>query len=220
MTTAGRRRPMARVFWYVLLEVPMRRPSQSIPAPAPTAARRWAPAVALAALALTASALLMPAESADAQRRRRGRSRVAAYVVQGRVPDVSSAQVVRWARGHQARRLRETTSQPIPERRWNAKLITDFGRAIGDMQFDAAFYEVSGPRHFLESREFHINDRSQSVFVNRLRLERPTFQPNMEIEVVITRHRREVARTRFELAGAVVRPQGTGEVDFTQENAP
>lgn len=170
-----------------------------------------------AAVGLLAAGLIgLGPSAADAQRR--GRARI--FVVQGRVPDISATQLMRWARSHRARHLRETTSQPIPERRWNARLITDFGRAIGAMQFDAVFYDVTGARRFIESREFHVNDRNQRVFINRLRLRRPTFQPGMKVRIVITLHRREVGNAEFELNGQRERVEGSGEVDFTQEEGP
>ncbi|MCA9576028.1 MAG: hypothetical protein R3B40_11190 [Polyangiales bacterium] len=165
------------------------------------------------ALALAAAALCVLAlrpEAADAQRG----GRAAAYIVQAQVPrNMEASALLRFGRSHAARRLQETSGGPINERMWLAKLIVNFGRPLGDVQYDVLYYDVTRGRTLVTTQEVFVNDRTQQAFVNPVRLRRPQFSPGQRIEVVVTVRHREVATARTELNGEV--PRSSGEVDFT-----
>jgi hypothetical protein len=142
----------------------------------------------LAALAL--GVLALRPELADAQRG----GRAAAYVVQTQVPrNMETRALLRFGRSHAARRLQETTGGPINERIWLAKLIINFGRPLGDVQYDVLYYDVTQGRTLVTTQEVFVNDRTQQAFVNPIRLRRPQFSPGQRIEV----------------------PRSSGVVDFT-----
>ncbi len=159
-------------------------------------------------------------ESVDAQRRRRGRGggiRAQVYVTQNRIPSRmrSERALIGFARRNRARNLRERTDiTNIAERRWEADMVVAFNRPIGDMQFTAVFYQlIDGARKFIApSLDIMVTGRDEKTFVNRIRLERPHFEPNERTEVVITVRRREVGRARFNVVGEHVRH--SGEVNF------
>ena len=153
--------------------------------------------------------LLDPAP-AEAQR-----LRAQVFVTQHRIPrDTSERGLIRFARGHRARALRETTDENIAEREWRANMVTSFNRPVGDLEFQVLFYELEGnTRRFLgPPLSTMISDRDQKTFLQRLRLERPRFQPDKRYELVVVVRRQEVGRARFETRGEEIRH--TGEVNF------
>lgn len=163
------------------------------------------------AVALLGAAFVWPPEAADAQRGLRARI----FITQARIPrSLSERGLLRFARGHNNRRLQETTAEPIPERQWRANMVTSFNRPVGDLEFQILFYDIEdGPRRFIgPPMSTFISDREQKTFVQRLRLERPQFQPNRRMELVVTVRRQEVGRHRFEVIGERIRH--TGEVTF------
>jgi len=151
-----------------------------------------------------------------------GRLRANVYLVQHRLPRGGSERaLLGFSRRNNARRLRETTDRPIPERQWKAEMITAFNRPPGDLEFHVLFYDVEeGARRFVTDMSTFINDRSQKTFVQRLRLDRGQgrhdgFQPNRRMELVVTVRRQEVGRQRFELRGEELQRSGT--VDFSDD---
>jgi hypothetical protein len=135
-------------------------------------------------------------------------------MVQGRVPrNLDTRALTSFGRSHAARHLRETRGGPIADRLWVAKLIVNFGRPIGDVQFDVLYYDVTGRRTLITTQEMFVNDRTQQAFTNNVRLRRPMFSPGQKIEAVVTLRHREVASTRFELDGEV--PRANNNLDFT-----
>ena len=169
-----------------------------------------------AALVLTTLALgvwTLGPQPVDAQRG--GANRPSVYITQAAVArNMEISALVAFGRSHAARRLNETTGVPLAERMWNAKLIINFGRALGDVQYDVLYYDVTQRRTLVTTQEIFVNDRTQQAFVNPVRLRRPQFSPGQKLEIVVTVRHREVASARTELAGEV--PQNSGEVDFTQ----
>jgi hypothetical protein len=165
------------------------------------------------------SAVTLGAPSeADGQRRLRAR----VFLTQHRLPRGGSERaLLGFARRHNARRLRETTDRPIPDRQWKAEMITNFNRPPGDLEFHVLFYDVEeGARRFVTDMSTFINDRSQKTFVQRLRLDRGDgrhdgFQPNRRMELVVTVRRQEVGRQRFELLGEELERSGT--VSFSDD---
>ncbi len=170
-----------------------------------------------AALALGAFAFVSPAEG------QRG-LRAQVYLTQHRIPrNLSEQGLVRFARGHRARILRETTDQPIPEREWRAELITSFNRPLGDLEYKVLWYDVEdGPRRFVRDMTNYVSDRDQRTFVTRVRLPRGQgrsegFQPNRRFELVVTVRRAEVGRAQVTLAGQEI--ERSGSVTFSAEEA-
>lgn len=166
--------------------------------------------LALSCLALLGATILVPDGDTEAQ----GNLRAQAYITQQRIPRGLTEQgLIRFARGHQARRLSETTSQPIRERKWRGNLVVAFNRPIGDLQFQVLFYDLTEGRRFVApALDVFLNNREEKTFLQPLRLERPHFQPNRRMELVVLVRRREITRRRFELVGAT--PRNTGNVTF------
>ena len=123
---------------------------------------------------------------------------------------------MRRARRHRARRMQETSDDDLNERRWLANAVFAFNRPPGDLEFHALFYDVTdGPRDFIREMSVFVSDRSQRTVLHRIQLPRPTFQPNKEIEMVVTVNRQEVGSTRFRIQGEEI--QHSGMVDFSDE---
>ncbi len=172
----------------------------------------------LSALTVSASlAMLLVTGSAPAQRRGGG-LRAQIYVVQAAIPRGNNERaLLAFARGHNARRLTETTDVPIPERKWLGSLIVAFTAAPDDLEYHVIFYDVTGGDHrFIDDMTTLINDRSQRTYVQRLRLDRPKFRPNRRIEMVVTVKREEVGRATFDTVGD--EEQRSGRVDFSDDD--
>ncbi|MEO0326600.1 MAG: hypothetical protein AAF447_26875 [Myxococcota bacterium] len=161
-------------------------------------------------LAAAGTGTLLEPAPAEAQR-----LRAQVLITQHRIPrDTSERGLLRFARSHRARNLRETTDENIAEREWRANMVTSFNRPVGDLEFQVLFYELEGNnRRFLgPPLSTMISDRDQKTFLQRLRLERPRFKPDTRYELVVVVRRQEVGRARFETRGEEVRH--TGEVNF------
>ena len=170
----------------------------------------WLLAGAALMLILGASGYALTTPTAQAQR-----LRAQVYITQHRIPrSLNERGLIRFARGHQARRMRETTEEPIPERQWKGDMVVAFNRPVGDLEFQALFYDIEGgSRTFIgPPLSVFLNNRDDKTFVQRVRLDRPQFKPNNRYEVVITVRRQEVGRARFETLGE--RVQHSGEVSF------
>ena len=174
-------------------------------------------AAAIAATAFTVAPLPASVEG-------QGRLRAQIWIVQQRIPrGLTERGLIGFARRANARRLRETTAEPLPERKWLGEMITSFNRAPGDLEFHVLFYDVEdGARRFITDMSTFVNDRSQKTFVQRINLERGStrhdgFQPNHRMELVVTVRRQEVGRLNFELLGEEIRR--TAQVDFSEEEA-
>ncbi|HJL01102.1 MAG TPA: hypothetical protein RMH85_15745 [Polyangiaceae bacterium LLY-WYZ-15_(1-7)] len=167
--------------------------------------------VVAAALALVAGVVIVEGAPAEAQR-----IRARVFLTQARIPrTLTERGLIRFARSHNARRLRETTSQPIPEREWRANMVTSFNRPPGDLEFQVLFYHLEGGRNarFISPPlSTFVNNRDEKTFVQRLRLDREQFEPNERYELRVVVRRQEVGRTRFDLIGEEVRR--SGEVSF------
>jgi hypothetical protein len=179
---------------------------------------RLLPKLAVAAALGCGALLLATPHQAEGQRGLRAQ----VFLTQNRIPrGLSERGLLRFARGHNSRRLRETSDRPIPERQWRAEMIIAFNRPPGDLEFHALFYDVEGgARRFVQDMSTFVNDRSQKTFLQRLRLDRGQgrhdgFQPNRRMEMVVTVRRQEVARRNFELLGEEIRR--SGQVTFSED---
>ena len=178
---------------------------------APNTSRRLPVLLTAAAAGLFGLVLVWPQVRAEAQR-----IRCRIYVTQARVPrSLSERGLIRFARRHRARRLRETTAEELDDREWRANAVFAFNRPPGDLEFHALFYDITdGPRDFVREMSVFVSDRSQRTVLHRMNLPRPTFEPNERIEMVVTLRRREIGRTRFRILGE--EEQHSGQVDFTE----
>lgn len=159
-------------------------------------------------------AMGMPA-AAQAQR-----LRAQVYLTQQNPPRAGSERaLLNWARRANTMRLHETREGELDDREWRANLVIAFNRPPGDLEFHVLFYDTQdGPRRFLQDMSTYVNDPNQETYVQRIKLERPEFQPNRRTELVVTVRRQEVARKSFHLLGE--ERQRSGEVSFAAEETP
>lgn len=176
---------------------------------------------ALAGLAVALFGLsVLGATAADAGAQRRRPRGAQVFITQARAPQLLTERaLLRWARSHHTRFLDETTEPDLAQRRWLATMVVSFAREVGDLEYQALFYDRgrggNDPRRFTNSITFMLTSRDQRTFVQRLRLPRPQFQPLHTYEMVITVRRQEMAMTMFAVRGE--EPQRTGFVDFTED---
>ena len=132
---------------------------------------------------------------------------------------LSEAGVIRFAQANKATRLRENTDAPIEDRQWRANLVVHFNRPVGDSEFEVLFYDIqTAERKFIApAMTVFLSDSNQRTIVHKLRLDRPQFEPNRRLEMVVTVRRQEVGRYRFQILGD--RVQHSGEVTFTDDEA-
>ncbi len=163
-------------------------------------------AVLLAGALTVAAGVIVAEGDAGAQR-----LRASIFLTQNQIPrNLTERGLIGFARRHNARRLRETTDQPIPERQWVANMVTSFNTLPGDLEFQVLFYDVEqGDRFIGPPLSTFINNRQEKTFLQRIRLERPRFKPNRRMELRVVVRRQEVGRQRFELIGEEVRHSGT-----------
>jgi len=186
--------------------------------------RLLAPVAPALVASLLAAALLVGTgtvtQPVDAQRRLRAQI----YLTQAQIPrNLSERALIGFARGHNARRLQETTSEAIPQRKWLGDLVIAFAAPPGDLEFHVLFYDLTdGARRFVDDMSTYVNDRTQRTYVQRIRLERPKFKPNRRMELVVTVRREEVGRATFDMEGAEVQRSGTVSFsdDDTRRRAP
>ncbi|MCB9611530.1 MAG: hypothetical protein H6722_03660 [Sandaracinus sp.] len=162
--------------------------------------------VALAAALTVAAGVFVAEGDAGAQR-----LRASIFLTQNQIPrNLTERGLIAFARRNNARRLRETTDQPIPQREWVANMVTSFNTAPGDLEFQVLFYDIEqGDRFIGPPLSTFINNRQEKTFLQRVRLERPRFKPNRRMEMRVVVRRQEVGRQRFELIGEEVRHSGT-----------
>jgi len=186
--------------------------------------RLLAPVAPALVASLIAAALLVGTgtvtQPVDAQRRLRAQI----YLTQAQIPrNLSERALIGFARGHNARRMQETTSEAIPQRKWLGDLVIAFAAPPGDLEFHVLFYDLTdGARRFVDDMSTYVNDRTQRTYVQRIRLERPKFKPNRRMELVVTVRREEVGRATFDMEGAEVQRSGTVSFsdDDTRRRAP
>lgn len=170
----------------------------------------------LCGLTLLVTAISSPAATpVDAQ----GRLRAQVFMTQARVPrGLDERGLLRFVRSHRTARLQEVADRPLAERDWRANLVVKFNRPLGDLEYHVLFYDVhDGPRRFVDDLTTYVGDRTQRTFLQRIRLRRPRYGPNRNMEGVVTVRRQEVITFQFGLIGEEI--QRSGEVDFTNEGA-
>jgi len=173
-------------------------------------------------LAFLATALIATASSVSPWQGAEAASglRATLYLTQKGVPrSLSETAVLRFAQSNKATRLQETTDAPIEDRQWRATLVASFNAPVGDSEFEVLFYDIqTAERKFIApTMTVFVNDRNQRTIVHSLRLNRPQFEPNRRLEMVVTVRRQEVGRYRFQILGD--RVQHSGEVTFSDDEA-
>lgn len=137
------------------------------------------------------------------------------FLTQNKIPNnLSQSGLLGFVRSHKTTRLRESTEPKLEERKFMAEMVTQFTGTPGDLEFHVLFYDIhDGPRQFVEDMSTFIDDKTQKVFVQRVKLPRPRFKPNRRMEMVVTVKRAEVGSLKFITDGEEVRRSGT--VDFS-----
>jgi len=136
------------------------------------------------------------------------------FLSQNKIPSgLNEKGLLGFMRSHKTARLRETSEEKLEERKFTAEMVTQFNAPPGDLEFHVLFYDIhDGSRQFVEDMSTFIDDRKQSVFLQRVKLPRPRFKPNRRMELVVTVKRAEVGSLKFITEGEEVRRSGT--VDF------
>lgn len=157
---------------------------------------------AIAAVALLTSGLLGSAEA-------RG-LRAKIYITQAKIPrKLTEKGLIRFARSHSAKRMRETNDPELKKRKWKGNLVVAFNAPVGDTEFSVLFYDIhDGAPRMVEDMSTFVSDRKQRTFVQRFSLPRPRFKPNRNMELVITVRRQEVGRLKFGVVGQAVKRSG------------
>ncbi|MFW6051000.1 MAG: hypothetical protein ACODAU_07490 [Myxococcota bacterium] len=140
-------------------------------------------------------------------------------LTQAKVPRRTSEHgLIRFARSHLARTLRETRDEKLTDRKWLANLVTAFNASPNDLEFNVVFNDIEGgKKRFVDSMSVFTSNRDQKTYVSKVKLERPQFEPNHRYELVVTVRRREVGRFRFRTAGEEKR--NTGVVSFDDDES-
>ncbi len=133
------------------------------------------------------------------------------FLTQNKIPQgLTEKGLLGFVRSHKTGKLRETTETKLEERKFMAEMVTQFSAAPGDLEFHVLFYDIhDGARKFVEDMSTFIDDRSQKVFLQRIKLPRPRFKPNRRMELVVTVKRAEVGSLKFITDGEEVRHSGT-----------
>jgi hypothetical protein len=163
--------------------------------------------------ACLAGVLTFSAPAADAQ----GKLTAKVVLTQAKIPDkLTEKGLVQFATKNRATRLRETTDEPLDERKWRANMVVAFNRPPGDLEFHVLFFDIhDGPRLFVEDMATFVNDRSQKTFLQKVNLPRPRFKPNRNMELVVVVKRQEVTRMKFGVLGEEKRRSGV--VEFSDD---
>jgi hypothetical protein len=133
------------------------------------------------------------------------------FLTQNKIPkELSEKGLIGFVRSHKTGRLRESTESKLEERKFMAEMVTQFNAAPNDLEFHVLFYDVhDGARVFVEDMSTFIDDRSQKVYLQRIKLPRPRFKPNRRMELVVVVKRAEVGSLKFITEGEEVRHSGT-----------
>lgn len=168
----------------------------------------------LAAAAAIILSILAPGDGAEAAAGLRAKI----FLTQRGIPrSLNEAGVLRFARENKATRLLESKDAPIKERQWRASLVASFNAPVRDSEFEVLFYDIqTAERKFIApAMTVFVNDTSQKTIVHKMYLNRPQFEPNRRLEMVVTVRRQEVGRYRFQILGD--RVQQSGEVTFSDD---
>lgn len=148
-----------------------------------------------------------------------GRLRADVFLLQKKIPKgLTEKALIGFARGGNAKILQESSDPDLAKRTWNAEMVVAFNQPPGDFEYHVLFYDVEGGgRRFVDDMGAFISDRKQRTFVQKLKLDRPRFQPNRNLELVVTVKHAEVGTRKFAIAGE--EPKRTGVVNFSDEDA-
>ena len=168
----------------------------------------WSAAVA-AWLALCVLVAAVPAEA--------GSMKAQVFITQAKIPTgLSEKALINFAKTNHQKLLHETTAEPVKERKWLATMVIAFSRAVDDMEFTVLFYDIQdGPRRFIDDMSVMVNKKTEKTYVQKLKLERPKFKPNRQMELVVTVRREEVGRQKVGVLGEEVKR--SGEVSFSDD---
>ena len=139
------------------------------------------------------------------------------FITQAKLPaNLSEKSLIGFAKTNHQKLLYETKTDPVKERQWLATMVIAFSRPVDDMEFSVLFYDVQdGPRRFVDDMSTMVNKRNEKTFVQKLKLDRPKFKPNRNMELVVTVKREEVGRLKFGVLGEEIKR--SGQVSFSDE---
>lgn len=160
-------------------------------------------------LALWSLITVLPAEA--------GSMKAQVFITQAKLPaNLTEKSLIGFAKTNHQKLLHETKTDPVKERQWLATMVIAFSRPVDDMEFSVLFYDVhDGPRRFVDDMSTMINKRNEKTFVQKLKLDRPKFKPNRNMELVVTVKREEVGRLKFGVLGEEIKR--SGQVSFSDE---
>jgi len=160
-------------------------------------------------LALWSLVAVRPAEA--------GSMKAQVFITQAKLPaSLTEKGLIGFAKTNHQKLLHETTSEPVKERKWLATMVIAFSRPVDDMEFTVLFYDVhDGPRRFVDDMSTMVNKKTEKTFVQKLKLDRPKFKPNRNLELVVTVKREEVGRLKFGVLGEEIKR--SGEVSFSDD---
>lgn len=161
-------------------------------------------AMALVAAVISIALAIGHTPTADARR-----LKAKIYLTQSKIPrKLSEKALIRFARRHSNRRLRETSGE-LKNRSWKANMVVAFNAPVDDLEFQVLFYDIhDGPRRFVQNLSTFVSNRNEKTFVQPIVLPRPDFKPNRNMELVVTVRRQEVGRMKFAMVGEEKRRSG------------
>jgi hypothetical protein len=97
-------------------------------------------------------------------------------------------------------------------------MVLEFARPLTGLEYQVAYYDVTNPadRRLVTTSDIRVQSRSETVFVNDVRLPRSEFRPNRDIDIVIRVDRRDAGHVQVHLVGEEL--QRSNEIDFTRPN--
>ncbi len=145
------------------------------------------------------------------------------FLFQEKLPDQGSKRgkrfnLIKFAKRHRAKFLKETEEAKLRDRRWIAKMVVAFPKPPGDSQLNLVYYDISSGRRFITSQTVFLRgSRTEKHFLQTIKLYREEFIPNRPVELVVTMGQYEVGRTKFTPRGAV--PKRNNKIDFSDDEA-
>jgi hypothetical protein len=128
----------------------------------------------------------------------------------------TEAKLLGFARKHKTKILQETTIETdVEKRKFPLALVVKFAQAPNDYQFEVTYYDLEEGRRWLRTDTTMVTDPKQRTYVDKnVKLDRPKFQPNHRMEVVVVVRKQEVGSFKFETRGE--RKRHSGVVSFDE----
>lgn len=113
-------------------------------------------------------------------------------------------------------RARDRIREDEDNERWRIYFASFFDRPLNDLEVTIRLYDVtSGEKQFITSFQQFVQRRGLRSLISQVTLDRPRFDPNRRILMVMENRGRVYAQGAFYIVGKV--DQGSGDVDFTDD---